>query len=41
MRMLSRLALFAAATALSTTALAAPEPAPAPLSQLIKQESDR
>ena len=39
MRILSRLALFAAATALSATALAAPasEPPPAPLSSLIKQ----
>jgi zinc protease len=37
MRNLSRLALFAAATALSGTALAAPEAAPAPLSALISQ----
>jgi predicted Zn-dependent peptidase len=37
MRILSRLALFAAAAALSGTAFAAPEPAPAPLSALISQ----
>ena len=37
MRILSRLALFAAAAALSGTAFAAPEPAPAPLSALIRQ----
>ena len=37
MRILSRLALYAAATALSGTALAAPSPAPAPLSSLISQ----
>ena len=37
MRILSRLALFAAAAALTGTAFAAPSPAPAPLSSLIKQ----